>query len=453
MKKKLLTLLFVLVLGCIGLVGCGGSANNDETNGENSSGGKTELTWWMTYSDNGVDALKTLVEKFNAESDSYHLTMEYGGETSSVRQKLNTMSKEEYPSLICGSPDVLSDYADASYIVKLQGYLDADDNDWEEDIYTGIRNTYSDLEGNLVGGMLGISAKGWIVNVTMLEQAGYKVEDITSMEKVAEIALAAKSKGLCTYGYTPYSGNEITDVLTYQGCDVLDGGNGRSGDATKCLFTEGETGAMMTKLANLYAKMAQGGAFHYGAGGAGGKSLFLSKQLLFWGCTNSFVYTLENTKLDFEWAFVPYVGVDENAEFKDCVITEGTGLFIVNTENEKEMQGAYEFIKFVAKAENQNIFNTYRGYLPYTKEAAAAEEWKQYVEEVFPSAEGLLNKVANTPEDLKLPYSKAVTNITTGNASFLSKISTDPKLDISKTLEEITESVNQNIEILLMRGQ
>lgn len=451
MKKKLLALMLVFVLACTCLAGCGGGGGSEEGEGSKTPDGKTELTLWMTYGDDSFDGLEKLVDMFNEQSEDYHLTMEYGGTTTETIQKLNSLDKEFFPSLFTGSPDVLYEYANAEYVTSLQDFLDKDEDQWEDDIIGAAKKAYTDKNGAMVGGILGISAKGWMVNVDMLKEAGYTLDDITSMEKVAEITKAAHDKGLCKYGYTPYNGNEIVDILTYQGVDVFDGDNGYADSISKCLYNEGDTHTALNKLMKLYAGL--GDAFYYGGGGASGTSMFVNKQMLFWGCTNSFVYTLADMNVDFEWAFVPYVGVDDNAEYKDCAIAEGTGLFIANTGDEAEMQGAYEVIKYFSTPEAQLAWCTYRGYIPYTNEALNSEGWTTWRDASFPSATVLEEQMMNTTSDIKLPYSQIGKTLMDNSGKLHSKISSDSSADVDKYIDEITENINQAIELMNLRGQ
>ena len=157
--------------------------------------------------------------------------------------------------------------------------------------------------------------------------------------------------------------------------------------------------------------------------------------------------------LDFEWAFVPYVGVDDNAKFKDCAIAEGTGLFISNTGDEKEMQGAYEVIKFFSSPEPQLAWCTYRGYIPYTNECVNSEEWLTWRNENFPSAEKLTTQLINTPDDLRLPYCQIGKTLMSESSKLHSKISSDATANVDTYINEVTESLNQAIELMNLRGQ
>lgn len=453
--KKLSALLLIAALL---LCGCVGGDTGDGPNGEvetapRTEDGKIELVFWMTYSDGSYDGLNELVNQFNAASDKYVLRMEYGGTAENVRQKLRFLDRKDYPSLFSCAPNAICEFATAQHIVPLQEYLDKDSDKWADDIFDVVKKSYCDTEGNMIGGCLGVSVKGWMVNVDMLEDAGYTLNDITSFEKVAEISQAAHDKKLCTYGYAPYYGYDVLEILGYQGLDVLDNDNGYGGTPNKCLFNEGETGAAMSKLLNMYADLSKGGALYYSGSGTADSSLFVNKQTLFWGCTNSFVYTLQDMNLGFEWAFIPVTGVDDNAEYKNCALAEGTGLFICDTGDEEEMQGAYEVIKFFAEPLSQLSWCTYRGYVPYTNAAVQKEEWTTWRDENFPSAEKLITSMMAAPEELRIPYSQVTVALVETCAQLVSNIYSDPDGDVAQYIKEATDKINDSIELINLRGQ
>lgn len=459
MKKRVLTLALALVLACTALTGCGereSGAQNDPQGSDNPavSGEKTELTLWSIYAEASSTVLKQLINKYNESSDKYHVTLENVGTVDQVRQKLQTSQKKYYPSVFMGTNNALYEYTSSDYTVPIQKYLDEDPDKWTEDMYDNVKAAYTDQDGVMVGALAGLSAKGYMVNVTALEAAGYTLEDVTSFEKIVEISKTACEKGVIKYGYCPGDGNDILDMLTYQGVDVLDADNGYGGKVTKSMYTEGETYEALKKLVSLLADLFESGAAYKNVSGfQGGTNTFVNGQTIFWTCTNSYVYLFDGMDLGFEWAFLPHVGVDENAKYKGCAMVEGTGLFIANTGDEVEMQGAYEFIKYLAQTENQVSWCTYRGYIPYTREAAASQEWITWRDQHFPSAVDLVERMQNTPADLRFPYSKLVNQMITNNKSILSNIMTNPKGDLDAYIQEAADSINQSIEIINMRGQ
>lgn len=451
MKKRALILFLAMSLMCGILVGCGGAGGNKD--GEGSSG-VTELTLWCSYDEASTTVLEGLVDKFNEENKQYHMKVENTGTVTTYRTKLLSLKPEDYPSAFFGVSNAMAEYADASYVVPIQKYVDADEDKWTDDMYDNVKVAYSDLEGNLIGGVMGLSTKGYMVNVTMLEAAGYKVDDITSFEKIAEISQAVVDKGLSKYGYCIGDGNDVYDMLIYQGVDIFDGGNGYTGEITKCLYTEGETNAALKKLLKLQAGLFKSGAAYKNTGGTSGcMSMFVNEQTLFWTCTNSFVYEFSDLDINFEWAFVPFTGVDENAKYKNCALTEGTGIFIANSGDEAQHQGAYEFIKFMSRTENQVAWCTYRGYVPYTKEAAADQEWLAYQNDFYPSAGLLMQMMQQTPKELRFPNTQLMAQVLSSNANMKSIIMTEPDTNLDELIQNATDNINESIEIQALRGK
>jgi len=199
--------------------------------------------------------------------------------------------------------------------------------------------------------------------------------------------------------------------------------------------------------------MTKDGTYYYGAGGAAGASMFINQQLLFWGGTNSYAYNIKDIDLSFEWAFVPYMGIDNNAQYKGCAMPEGTGLFITQTSDEAKMQGAYEVIKFFAETENQLAWCTYRGYVPYTNEAANHETWTSWSAEKFPTATKLLEKIKTTPAELRLPYTPVASSVNSACSRISSMISSDPNGNLDEYIQEVATNVNKSLKLLEMREQ
>lgn len=453
MKQKLIAMMLMVVLVCACLTGCGGGKEAGEKDSSASSEGKKDLTIWITYDAESAVRFEEITKKFNESNDKYYMNVEVVGTKEQARQKMVGLKPEQYPSIFMGGNDSIYEYAAAEYVVPIQKYLDKDEDKWTDDMFDVVRNAYSDQNGDMVGGVVGISAKGYLVNVDLLKAAGYTLEDVTSFEKVAEIATAANSKGLCKYGYMPYGGYDILDMLTYQGVDIIDAGNGYSGTATKCLYGEGETNASLKKMLSLMAGMYESGAADVASSTSTvRKTAFVNQQLVFWGCTNSSIYFIADLDLDFEWAFVPFTGIDDNAKYKDCAIVEGTGAFIANTGDEEEMQGAYEFIKFFSQPEAQIAWCTFRGYVPYTNAAAKDEAWTTWRDENFPSADALVDKMMKAPDELKLPYTKAMSRILTENTTLFENIGTNPKGDLDEYIKTAVESIDKSIAIVNMRG-
>ena len=153
------------------------------------------------------------------------------------------------------------------------------------------------------------------------------------------------------------------------------------------------------------------------------------------------------------WEWADHSVYDENAKYKGCALTEGTGMFIANSEDEAQMKGAYEFIKFMSQPDIQVEWCTYRGYIPYTKAATETEAWQKYQNEFYPSAGLLMDMMEHTPADLKFPYSQLMAQVLSANANIKSVIMTEPDSSIDEMIQNAASSLNESIEIQSLRAQ
>ena len=447
--KRFLTLVIVVILSTsFVLCGCGG-VNSDEP-----TDGKITLDLWHTWGTQNAAYLNAIVNDFNNSQDTYEVVPVYQTGAAVIRQKMATLKVENYPAIFCGQPTSTCYYDNVSYLKPLQDFLDADSDDWTAEIYPTIKRSYSNLDGKMLGAPFGVSCNGYFVNVEAIRQAGYSVEDLTSFEKIAEVAKAVVNKGVCQYGISFYgTGVELLDMLTMQGQAVVDQDNGYSGSATRSLLDEGETNAALKKALQIYASLYQNKvAYSFGANSsAETMPSFYNGNLAICNTTNSAASYIIGNNLAFEWTFIPAVGIDDNAKYTEWTFTEGTGFYIANSGNEKKMQGAYEFVKFAAEAENQTYWCKKMGYIPYTDEAATAQAYLDWANETVPSLIAVRERIESCPAELHGPYTIVPDEILSGCEKMLSHIAVDPTSDVDTYIDMANEIINEGIEIWALR--
>ncbi len=448
--KKILSLLLAAVMA-LSLCACGGG--KDDNKGS-SADGKIEITWWSYYAQSNMEYIRKMIGDFNASQDKYTVTMVNQGGASEIRTKLLSTKTENLPSLFTGTPITTGYYADSAFTASMQDFLDKDEDKWYEGIYDVVRTSYSDLDGNMVGWPFGVSSAGWFINKELLEKAGYTVDQMTNLEIMAEAAAVIKNKDLAKYGITFNSnGVDLFDTLTLQGVDMVDNGNGYDGEATKTVLQDGETKKALDKVLKIFGKLYKDEvALTYGSDLNGECiPMFVKQELAMFYATNSYANKIVNYDPTFEWVFIPSVPVDANGKYIGQAMSEGTGSYICNTGREEEMQGAYEFIKFLAKPENQAYWATCTGYIPYTEEGYAQESYQTWMTENFPSAANVKTILLNSAADLRGPYTTIPNALMSACADLYFAVSLEPEGDYDSFIQDAVDMVDEAFEIQALR--
>lgn len=458
-KRRLLAMLLTLVmLACAGLAGCGGNESAGDLQGSGQGNedvdpeGKTTITFWHLYSGITASRIADMVATFNKNSDEYYVEVTSGMTASSIASKLSSSSQEYYPSLFTGTSYAISEYAEEKYVRPIQDFVDKDDVDWTSDLTSYARNAYTDTEGVLIGVPIGISSRGYFVNLDILKQAGYTLDDIDSFNDIVEISKAAVKKGFIDYGYSPADGADIMDMLLYSGVDLVNNDNGKSGYPTAMMYQEGKTNEALRQLLNLHADLYKSGAgYENTAGAAGGLKLFASGKVLFNASTSSNYIEIVNIGTDFEWAFIPFQGLENGNSYKGQALVEGTGLFICDKKNDKETQGAYELVKFLLSEEQQSEWCTYRGYISPMKNVLENEEYVNWMNEKYPSLANIDKQLSNKDVALDFPVIDFYNYMIQENKAMLTSIMSEPGTDVDALIQKATDTLNKAIKVMNMR--
>lgn len=452
LSKKLLAFLMCIAM-CLGMCACGGK--EEEETDEYAEGETVELSLWWTSGALSQAYLETMIDKFNESQDDYWIVVYNNGTESAIRTKLETTKdKANYPDLFIGEATATCYFDGVEYVKPIQEFIDADSEDISEGMYDSVKRTYTNMDGEFIGFPCGVSCAGYYVNVDAVEQAGYKLEDLTSFEKIAEVTTAIVNKGICKYGVsTNTKGIELVDMLTLQGVDYVDADNGYSGDISKNLLLKGDTKEAYQKAATLYAELRKSDVMmKYGTDVSSECwPLFNSGDLAMLYCTNSWTHYVVDGNPSFNYAFIPSVGVDDNAKYQNAAIPEGSGLYIANTENERKMQGAYEFIKFMSQAENQSQYCSLLGYIPYTDEAFNQPDYQEWMNKYLPSLVNVTNLIKTSPEELRIPYVPVFDEMKSVTTTLFSYLSEEPDGDVAYYMEYASEKLDEGIEMWLDR--
>jgi raffinose/stachyose/melibiose transport system substrate-binding protein len=190
--KKALSLLLVAIL-CIGLfAGC--------------AGGETGRVYWLNFKPESDKVLQEIAKMYTEETgvEVKVVTAASGTYESTL---ISEMDKEEAPTLfVIGNQAAVKEWKD--YALNLK------DSAIAKELNTDAYNMY-DADGNLVSIGYCYECYGIIVNPTLIEKAGYKMDDLKNFEGLKKVAedIHKRAKEL---GFDAFSASDMDDSSSWR---------------------------------------------------------------------------------------------------------------------------------------------------------------------------------------------------------------------------------------------
>lgn len=462
--KKLIAILLALAM-LLSLAACGGTTTGGETNdtpddttpvsNENNETpeGVTEIVWWTYFGDTNIGYLQTIVDAFNESQTAYHLTIEFQGNQSEVNAKLNSTIQSELPALFNGAVENVAMYDAAEFCANLQPYVDADSEGWEEleGTWGALRAAYSDGSGNLVGYPCGYSYPGVYYNAELLAEAGIDPATLTDMTAIYEACKTLVEGGYCTYGigFHP-DGYYPTAAIGREGLVAYNNDNGHSGKITECLYTSDETvHAALVEMLTAYQKLhAEGLCVPYGSD----YQADIIPQIATGDCAMMIGVVSMTTKIlsavdgQFDVGIVPLPSCTAAGK-RTGEPAGGTGIFVGNNGNEAQMQGAYEFIKFLSQGEYSAYFAVSTGYLAPNQQAYDSDVYQDFMTNTWPAVATVYESLNASDDSASNPYIPISNEMKAANKLMIETVSSDPNADIDAVIQTAYESIQEAIDL------
>lgn len=461
--KKLIAILLALTM-VLSLVACGSNTPaENEAPVENETpteapevevpAGVTEIVWWTYFGDTNIGYLQTIVDAFNESQTAYHLTIEFQGGQSEVNAKLASTIQSELPALFNCAVENVAMCDAAPYCANLQQFVDADSSTWEEleGTWGSLRAAYSDANGALVGYPCGYSYPGVYYNADMLKEAGIDPATLTDMTAVYEASKKLVEGGYCTYGigFHP-DGYYPTAAIGREGLIAYNNRNGYDGQITDCLYVSDATvNAALTEMLTAYQKLhAENLCVPYGSD----YQADIIPQIAAGDCAMMIGVVSMTTKIlkavdgQFEVGIVPLPSCTANGK-RTGEPAGGTGIFVGDNGDPVQMQGAYEFIKFLSKGEWSAHFAVSTGYLAPNQQAYDSETYQNFIANVWPNAAEIYKSLSASDDSASNPYIPISNEMKAANKLMIETVSSDPNADIAAVIQIAYESIQEAIEL------
>ncbi len=346
--KKALSILLVLAMMMALLAGCGSDAA-DSTQPADNSGENVVLPIAMWGDE--------------ARAAAYTETLQPFCEANNCTVKIEIIPISDHfdklaAQLAAGTaPDVfwLADAKEATFIhggwcANLKATLASDPDYMLEDFYeSAIYSTDYDGDGDIYGVPFSFGARVIFYNKTLFEAAGLEnpadcvANGTWTYEKMFELAQAISEYDstkigvkLWCVGQTINGVQNFADILPAYGANVL------NEDSTEFIL-DSEAGIKVTQM--VYDAMYTNG----GHAKPGDDTAFVSGNIAMARECYSYMKTMANGEVDFEWDVVP---MPYGSEGTDAPLYTGYAYWCANATGEN-VDLAMELIKFVSNPENQ----------------------------------------------------------------------------------------------------
>jgi raffinose/stachyose/melibiose transport system substrate-binding protein len=351
--KKALSLLLVAIL-CLGLLaGCGGK--------------ETGRVYWLNFKPESDEVLQEVAKMYTEETgvEVKVVTAASGTYESTL---ISEMDKEEAPTLfVIGNQAAVKTWKDSA--------LDLKDSAIAKELNTDAYNLY-DENGKLVSIGYCYECYGIIVNPTLIEKAGYKMEDIKNFDSLKKVAedIHKRAEEL---GFDAFSASDMDDSSSWRFTGHMANleyyyESKEAGGWKECPAEL--TGKYMENFKNLYDLCINNSltdAKDLATGGHDAQNQFKTGKAAFY-VNGSWEYAAVQEAVPNATMIPYYCGVE--GEEKAALNCGTENYWAVNGKaSEEDIQATLDFMKWVVTDEEASAkaVETF-GVMPYTGAAASS---------------------------------------------------------------------------------
>ncbi len=363
--KKFMTSSLIVMLS-LSVMACSNTDQNatSKPTAAGSSDGPIKVRFWHAFGGVNQEAINNLTADYNASQEKYVVVPQFQGTYDDMLIKFRaTFASKDAPALVMNNDVSTKAMINTKKIVPAYEYIDKEKHDLSK-MVKSIANYYS-IDGKLYSLPLAASVPLLYYNKDLFKKAGLDPENPPkTYEQVLDAAkkLTIKEGGkTIQYGFTTkIEAWFFEQLLAAQGGNLIDQENGRKGDPTKTFIN----GKEAQNILGFYDQIVKDGSFgNFADNWDQIKGAFQSQKVaMYFDSTGALRQIADQTKDKFNFG-VAYMPHPTSTEWQG-VIPGGGSLWITNLVDEKERDGAWDFMKFVTTADSQAKLHVKTGYLP-----------------------------------------------------------------------------------------
>ena len=320
------------------------------------------ITFWHSMGGVNKSALEDIIKDYNKSQNKYKVVPNYQGEYAENLAKYQSVAgTDSAPSIVQVQEIGSQTMIDNKRFIPVQDLADKDHTDLsmvEKQIAT-----YYSVNGRLQSVPLNSSVPVLYYNKDLLKKLGYKDYPKT-YEEITEVSKKIKESGSKTKGFSLLAyGWYFEELLANQNVLFLNKENGTTGTPTAVAFNNDATRYMM----NWTKELIKDKTFvNYGTNWNNLTAGFLNEDVaMVLDSSASARQIFDSAKFDVGIGYIPY---PEKRE-RTGVAVGGASLWVTKDKSQAEIDGSWDFLKFVMKPETQADWSLATGYLPSNVES------------------------------------------------------------------------------------
>lgn len=327
------------------------------------------LNVWYAVSGTSGETFVQLAEEFDAANDLVDLELSYSGNSS------DTATKVSAALLTDTAPDVALMYAGPLYTGGRGDYtiqsLIEDEDFHADDIYAGMWDYCTYMDGGVCAVPYGISTQVLYYNKDILEAAGVDMTNPpTTWEELREVCRQCIEKGNVNNA-DEFIGFEVSDapwlfksMLMQNGCAIIENNDGQ----IVPIYND----AQALEVAEYWKSLVDEGIMPAGEHN-NAENKFLSGNCAFIAASSNRISRWPGAT-EFE------IGAIEMPTFGESrSLALGGNVLVILTQDPQRVAAAWEFIKAMTTTENIATFSLATGYLPIRRSSVETEQAQQAI--------------------------------------------------------------------------
>ncbi|MBU3810978.1 MAG: extracellular solute-binding protein [Candidatus Niameybacter stercoravium] len=398
MKLKKLIAMGLATTMLLATTACANGEANEAPTPDAAPNGATQITYWHSMDGVFGEIVNKQVEAFNStigQEKNIVVTPVFQNwpGTEALTAAMSTDDVKNMPDVIQLYGESVSLIRDYKRTVWAEDYItSADSKVKKEDLIPNTISSHS-IEGKMIGVPYTASALMMYYNKTYFDQAG--ITDVpTTIAQMAEIMPTLVEKTDAEYGLNVRVDQfELENWIATQGTDGSYFGNNESGHNGHMTELEADKNGTLMNFLTEWEKVVGSGA--YKATRDSINEEFAAGMHAMVIMTSSRIQTIADLVGDkFEWGVAPIPTV--SGEDVGGAYPSGSGLYMLDRNDEAKKAAAWEFVQFMISPEAQVMWLDGTGYVPVNTKTVELDAYKAAIEKE-PRLNAPLETLQNTP--------------------------------------------------------